>query len=63
MGLDKIQFITIPNKVDPTNPNHLVWTPQAKRVWAKIIADELLTRRLATDVISAGNVPGSGSAS
>jgi LCP family protein required for cell wall assembly len=60
IGLDKIQFITIPNVVDPTNPNHLVWTPAAKQVWDKIIHDEPLTRRLATDVISAGNVPGSG---
>ncbi|WP_343061473.1 LCP family protein [Nocardioides luti] len=59
IGLDKIQFITIPNTVDPTNPNHLVWTPQAKGVWQKIIDDEPLTRRLATDVISAGNLPGS----
>ncbi|MCW2792595.1 MAG: cell envelope-related transcriptional attenuator [Nocardioides sp.] len=63
IGLDKIQFITIPNEVDPTNPNHLVWTPAAKQVWDKIIHDEPLTRRLATDVISAGNVPGSSSGS
>ncbi|NYD43337.1 LCP family protein [Nocardioides panaciterrulae] len=58
IGLDHIQFLTIPNTVDPTNPNHLVWTPQAKRVWRKIIDDEPLTKRLATDVITAGNVPG-----
>lgn len=63
IGLDKIQFITIPNEVDPTNPNHLVWTPAAKKVWKKIAKDEPLTRRLATDVISAGNVPGSGNGS
>jgi hypothetical protein len=61
IGLDKIQFITIPNEVDPTNPNHLVWTPAATQVWEKIVNDEPLTRRLATDVISAGNLPGSGS--
>ena len=58
IGLDHIQFLTIPNTVDPTDPNHLVWTPQAKRVWRLIAKDEPLTRRLATDVISAGNVPG-----
>ncbi len=58
IGLDNIQFITIPNTVDPTNPNHLVWTPQAKKVWRKIATDQPLTRRLAPDVISAGNVPG-----
>ncbi len=59
IGLDKIQFLTIPNTVDPEDPNHLVWTPAAKRVWRKIINDEPLTKRLATDVITAGNVPGS----
>jgi LCP family protein required for cell wall assembly len=63
IGLDKIQFLTIPNEVDPTNPNHLVWTPAAEQVWEKIINDEPLTRRLASDVISAGNLPGSGSSS
>ena len=26
IGLDNIQFITIPNTVDPTDPNQLVWT-------------------------------------
>ena len=40
-----------------------MWTPQAKQVWKKIVNDEPLTRRLATDVISAGNVPGSSSPS
>jgi len=38
-----------------------VWTPQAKLVWQKIINDEPLTKRLATDVITAGSVPGSSS--
>jgi len=61
IGLDKIQFLTIPNTVDPADPNHLVWTPAAKQVWQKIINDEPLTKRLATDVITAGNVPGSSS--
>ena len=58
IGLDNIQFLTIPNTVDPNDPNHLVWLPQAKQVWKKIANDEPLTRRLASDVISAGNVPG-----
>ena len=35
-----------------------MWLPQAKQVWKKIANDEPLTRRLAGDVISAGNVPG-----
>ena len=58
IGLDNIQFVTIPNEVDPLNPNHLVWTPAAKKVWRAIMRDEPLTSRLVSDVISAGNVPG-----
>ena len=58
IGLDNIQFVTIPNEVDPLDPNHLVWTPGAKKVWRAIMRDEPLTSRLVSDVISAGNVPG-----
>jgi anionic cell wall polymer biosynthesis LytR-Cps2A-Psr (LCP) family protein len=61
IGLDNIQFLTIPNTVDPNDPNHLVWLPQAKQVWKRIANDEPLTRRLASDVISAGSVPGQNS--
>jgi LCP family protein required for cell wall assembly len=64
IGLDKIQFITIPNVPDPADPNRLVWKqPQANQVWEKIAHDEPLTKKLSEDVISAGNLPGSGSPS
>lgn len=60
IGLDKIQFITIPNMPDPADPNRLVWLqPQANQVWEKIANDEPLTKKLSADVISAGNLPGS----
>lgn len=63
-GLDQIQFITIPNEADPQDPNRLVWIePQAQDVWDKIAADEPLTKRLSEDVITAGNLPGSGNGS
>ena len=58
IGLDKIQFLTIPNKYDPADPNHLIWTPDAQVVWKQIKNDEPLSRRLTDDVISAGSVPG-----
>jgi LCP family protein required for cell wall assembly len=59
IGLDNIQFITIPNIPDPEDPNRLVWQqPQASQVWRKIANDQPLTKRLSQDVISAGNVPG-----
>jgi LCP family protein required for cell wall assembly len=64
IGLDNIQFITIPNIPDPSDPNRLVWQePEAKKVWAKIAKDVPLTKKLSQDVISAGNLPGSGSPS
>ncbi len=64
IGLDNIQFITIPQIPDPEDPNRLVFKqPQADQVWQKIANDEPLTKRLSEDVISAGNVPGSGSSS
>jgi LCP family protein required for cell wall assembly len=63
IGLDNIQFITIPNKPDPADPNRLVWKPEADAVWTKIANDEPLTKKLSKDVISAGNLPGSGSSS
>jgi LCP family protein required for cell wall assembly len=61
IGLDKIQFITIPNGPDPQDPNRLVWLPAAKTVWEKLLNDEPLTRRLTSDAIKANNVPGSSS--
>ena len=64
IGLDKIQFITIPNIPDPADPNRLVWKdPQAEQVWQKVARDEPLTKKLSDGVISAGNLPGSGSSS
>lgn len=61
IGLNNVQFITIPNIPDPADPNRLVWTePQATEVWKKIANDEPLTKKLSQDVISAGNLPGSG---
>lgn len=58
IGLDNVQFLTIPNKPDPSDPNRLVWTGKAEDVWNRIRNDEPLTKRLQDDVISAGNVPG-----
>jgi LCP family protein required for cell wall assembly len=61
IGLDNIQFLTIPNIPDPADPNRLVWKePEAKQVWQKVALDEPLTKRLSDGVISAGNLPGSG---
>ena len=61
IGLDNIQFLTIPIMTDPDDPNRLAWKqPDADRVWAKVRRDQPLTKRLSSDVISAGNLPGKG---
>ena len=53
IGLDKVQFITIPNVADPSDPNRLVWAePQATNVWTKIANDEPLTKKLALPPVS-----------
>ena len=43
----------------PSDPNRLAFEqPQANQVWEKVRKDQPLTRRLSSDVISAGNLPG-----
>ena len=59
IGLDNIRFITIPITPAPSDPNRLVLQqPQANQIWAKLRNDKPLTKRLSSDVISAGNLPG-----
>ncbi len=59
IGLDNIQFLTIPSIADPNDPNRLVWEqPEADQVWRRIANDQPLTRRLTQGAISAGNLPG-----
>ena len=40
---DAITFTTMPTTTDPNDPNRLVPTAAAKKLWAKIIADESLS--------------------
>ncbi len=61
IGADKVQFMTIPNTVDPSDPNKLVWTEDAAGIWNALAEDEPLPKKLRSDVISAGKVPGSSS--
>jgi LCP family protein required for cell wall assembly len=59
IGLDNIQFLTIPVTAAPSDPNRLAFVqPQADQVWEKVRKDQPLTRRLTSDVISAGDLPG-----
>ncbi|MBZ5735120.1 LCP family protein [Nocardioides sp. TRM66260-LWL] len=62
IGLGEVKFTTIPNTVDPQNPNHLVWTPAADGVWQRVKDDEPLTASATKDAISAADVPDGSSA-
>ncbi len=57
IGLDNIQFITVPNQPYAPDPNRLVWSPDAKDVWRKIRFDKPLGK-LATDAVTPGQKPG-----
>jgi len=61
IGLNNIQFITVPWKYDqrPEYRGRVTWLPQAKQLWDKIAADEPLTKRLSSDAISAAKPTGS----
>jgi len=57
IGLDNIQFITVPNRPWPEDPNRLEWTPEANEVWRKIRFDRSLGK-LAADAVTPGRKPG-----
>jgi LCP family protein required for cell wall assembly len=61
IGLDNIQFLTVPIEYDqrPEYAGRVVWTPAAKQMWAKIAADEPLTKQQTADSIDAARLPGS----
>ena len=61
IGLDKIQFVTVPFEYDqrPEYRGRVSWLPEANELWEKIANDEPLTRRLTSDAISAAKPPGS----
>jgi LCP family protein required for cell wall assembly len=59
IGLDKIQFITVPWEYAPDDPNRIRWLPAAKQVWTAMINDKPLGPRFLNDAISAAHLPGS----
>jgi LCP family protein required for cell wall assembly len=45
IGLDHIQFLTVPFQEYAPNPNRLQWAPEAKKLWSRIRADEPVGER------------------
>ena len=58
IGLDNIQFITVPWQYDPADPNRIRWLPEAKQVWTALINDKPLAPKFLNDAISAEHLPG-----
>lgn len=40
LDLSNIRFITAPNKYDPSNPNHVIFTEKAAELWSSLRADQ-----------------------
>ena len=59
IGLENIQFITVPWDFYEPDPNRLVWAEDANLLWRKIAFDQPLNRKLSTGVITAARRPGS----
>jgi LCP family protein required for cell wall assembly len=59
IGLDNVQFITVPNRPWPQDANRLEWAPEAEDVWRKIRFDKPLGK-LAADAVTPGRKPGDG---
>ena len=63
IGLDKIQFLTVPNAYFPEESDfwgRVYWKDSATRLWEQIANDEPLAKTFTGDSISAGSVPGQG---
>jgi LCP family protein required for cell wall assembly len=56
--LDDIEFITVPFTAYEPDPNRLVWAPEADELWARIIADKPLNKKLSGQVVSASDPVG-----
>jgi LCP family protein required for cell wall assembly len=58
IGLDHIQFLTTPWEADPSDPNRVVWSPQAETLWQEIANDEVLPRSVLSGSLNADHIPG-----
>jgi LCP family protein required for cell wall assembly len=61
IGLDKVQFVTVPNAYYPRDSEYwgrVYWTDEAEELWRKIRLDEPLSKRLTSGSINAAQLPG-----
>ena len=60
IGLDHIQFITVPFKTYEPDPNRLQWAPGANRLWYRVRNDMPINKRFADQVTTAAGKPSGG---
>ena len=53
IGLDQIQFLTVPFKTYEPDPNRLVWAPRADRLWEALREDQPLPKAAQRHVTTA----------
>ena len=58
IGLGKIQFVTTPQKPDPSDLNRVVWLPAATGMWQDIRNDRLLPKSILSGSLNAQHIPG-----
>ena len=63
IGLDKVQFITVPNEPYPADPNRLQWKDEADQLWRKMRMDRPLGKLGGTAVTPEDEKPPGASSS
>src|SRR3954452_15962496 len=58
IGLDHIQFVTTPWEPDPSNPNRVVWKPEAQTLWDAIKNDQVLSKGMLNGSLNAQHILG-----
>ena len=61
-GLGDIEFVTVPNEPYEPDPNRLVWSDKAAKLWKRVAKDKSLTKKLDRSSISAKDPVGTSSA-
>jgi len=58
VGLDHIQFVTVPWESYQPDPNRLIWAPEADQLWHRIRHDKPLSKQLMSGVTTAADQRG-----
>jgi LCP family protein required for cell wall assembly len=61
VGLEQIQFLTVPFRSYEPDPNRLEWAPAADRLWYRVRHDMPINKRFAADVTTAAKPSSSAS--